>query len=154
MVLFFLIFLSGKLKISYKFNFFFIFPWHSFLNPAEEEKTSETKKDEITSEHQKTPLEEVLSLQEDIKPSQVDTTLESLVKLEISKDPSKDPMPPPVLAEVVDLLAPALLDNPVPISQEKTADLQEQLVKAQAPLQLVIVRIFVILFILFINKKH
>ncbi|KAJ3686063.1 hypothetical protein LUZ61_015227 [Rhynchospora tenuis] len=110
----------------------------SFLNPAEEEKQSDTKKDEAAPEHKKTPLEEVLSLQEDIKPSQVDTTLESLVKLEISKDPSKDPMPPPVLAEVLDLPGPTSLDNPVSISQDTTSDLQEQLVKAQAPLQLVI----------------
>jgi hypothetical protein len=90
-------------------------------------------------------------LQEDIKPSQVDTTLESLVKLEISKDPSKDPMPPPVLAEVLDLLDPTLLNNPVSISQETTANLQEQLVKAQAPIQLVIVRIFMISCVLFIQ---
>ncbi|KAF3332665.1 AMSH-like ubiquitin thioesterase 1 [Carex littledalei] len=110
----------------------------SFLNPIEEEKPTATKKDEAAPEHHKTPLEEVLSLQEDIKPSQVDTTLETLVKLEISKDPSKDPMPPPVLAEVLDLPGPTSLDNPVSISQETPADLQERLVKAQAPLQLVI----------------
>ncbi|KAJ4781746.1 AMSH-like ubiquitin thioesterase 1 [Rhynchospora pubera] len=110
----------------------------SLLNPGEEEKRTDTKKDEAAPEHKKTPLEEVLSLQEDIKPSQVDTTLESLVKLEISKDPSKDPMPPPVLAEVLDLPGPTPLDCPVSVSQETTSDLQEQLVKAQAPLQLVI----------------
>lgn len=135
--------MSCKLKTSYKFFFSPFLPLFSFLNPIEEEKPTETKKDEATPNHHKTPLEEVLSLQEDIKPSQVDTTLETLVKLEISKDPSKDPMPPPVLAEVLDLPGPTSLDDPVSISQETPADLQERLVKAQAPLQLVIVRIFV-----------
>lgn len=135
--------MSCKLKTSYKFFFSPFLLLFSFLNPIEEEKSTETKKDEATSNHHKTPLEEVLSLQEDIKPSQVDTTLETLVKLEISKDPSKDPMPPPVLAEVLDLPGPTSLDDPVSISQETAADLQERLVKAQAPLQLVIVRIFV-----------
>ncbi|KAJ3692372.1 hypothetical protein LUZ60_012722 [Juncus effusus] len=91
----------------------------SLLNPVEEKP-----KDENTPQqnNKKTPLEEVLSLD-------TSSSVETLAKLEIDKDPTANPAPPPVLAEVVDLGI---------TGQVSDGDLQERLVKAQAPLQLIV----------------
>lgn len=111
------------------------------VQPIQDEPV-ETK-DSGPTEKEKTPLEEVLSLhdttssvQEESRPMITFDVAESLAKMDITSEPS----PPPVLAEVQDLVA-VSSQLPDSISGE-TIQLQDELIRTQSPVQVHIVRYY------------
>ncbi|XP_072965257.1 AMSH-like ubiquitin thioesterase 1 isoform X1 [Typha angustifolia] len=106
----------------------------SLLQPTQN-KPADTN-DSGTTEHDKTPLEEVLSLHdaglsvdEQSRPMATLDIAESLAKIDISREPS----PPPVRAEVQDLIA--VTSEVSDSNSSQTIQLQDELIRAQAPVQ-------------------
>jgi len=86
-------------------------------------------------EHEKTPLEEVLSLHDGTVSVQTEEP-SSLITFEDTETPKmgiiREPSPPPVRAEVQDLAA-------ITSEVSQTASLQDEIVRTESPLQVHIV---------------
>ncbi|XXG40596.1 hypothetical protein AAC387_Pa01g1275 [Persea americana] len=119
-----------------------LFVPNNLCQPVEDEIT--TQKDSCKSEAQKSMLESVLSLNDDSISSihaeePCSTVTPDITEAPVQIDIIREPFPPPVLADVHDL---------VPIASTQVADLtsepekllQDELVRSESPLQLHIVR--------------
>ena len=102
-----------------------------------------TKNDNSISEQHKSDLESILTQSDDCKAKHADEA-PSLISFEATEIPAqievtRQPSPPPVLAEVQDLV-PAMLPHVIEEGCKTEIPMSDSIVRAESPLQLHIVR--------------